>query len=108
MYFILIVLMTLIGSIAALNLKKASLSTGVKKLVFNKYFWMGGILYFISALLNIYILRYVDYSVVLPLTSITYIWTMVLSAKILNENITKKKIVGIFAIMIGAIMVTFN
>ncbi|MFR2167688.1 MAG: hypothetical protein ACLS5W_07540 [Coprococcus sp.] len=47
-------------------------------------------MYLVSALLNIYVLRYLDYSVVLPLTSVTYIWTMVISYFILKEKISKK------------------
>lgn len=105
MYYIVLILMTFIGSIAALNLKRASSAAGLIGLLYDKYFYFGGVLYFISALLNIVVLRYLDYSVVLPLTSITYIWTMILSAKKLNEHITIKKILGILAISGGALLV---
>lgn len=68
--------------------------------------YIGGILYIVSAGLNIWLLRYLDYSVVLPLTSFTYIWTMVLSCLILKEKITKAKIIGVVLILIGAVFIS--
>lgn len=56
--------------------------------------------------MNIWVLRFWDYSVVLPLTSLTYIWTMVLSYIILKEKISAKKIVGVILILAGAILVS--
>ena len=105
-YFILLLIMTLLGSIAALFLKKASGSEGILELLKNLNFYIGGFLYFVSAVLNIIVLRYLDYSIVLPLTSITYIWTMLLSYLILKERITGKKIGGVIMIIIGAICVS--
>lgn len=105
LYYLALIIMTIIGAFAGYFLKRASLSKGLKELIINKYLYLGGFLYFISALINIYVLRYMDYSVVLPLTSITYIWTMIISYFFLNEKISKKKIVGIFAIIIGAIFI---
>jgi drug/metabolite transporter (DMT)-like permease len=104
-YFIILILMTIVGASAAFFLKKSSASEGLKKLLLNKFLYIGGGLYFISALMNIYVLRHLDYSVVLPLTSITYIWTMVISYYKLSEKITVKKIIGICSILIGAVCV---
>lgn len=104
-YFILVVFMTFIGSVASLFLKKASGSDSIIKLLANKNLYIGGILYVSSALINIYVLKFLDYSVVLPLTSITYIWTMFFSYIILKERITNKKILGVICIIIGAICV---
>lgn len=55
---------------------------------------MEGFLYLGATIINIIVLRYLDYSVALPLTSLTYIWIMILSYLILREKITVKKIVG--------------
>ncbi len=108
MYYFILIIMTIIGAAAGLFLKKASSSKNIKALILNVNFYLGGILYFISALLNIYILKYLDYSIVLPLTSITYIWTMFISYIILKESITKKKILGVILIIIGALLITIN
>ena len=96
-YYIILIIMTIVGSVASLFLKKASGSESILKLLKNKNIYIGGFLYLASAILNIYILKYLDYSVVLPLTSITYIWTLVISYK---------KVVGVICILIGALIIT--
>lgn len=106
LYFVTLIIMTMFGSVASLFLKKASGGDGLITLIKNVNLYIGGLLYLASAVLNIWILRYLDYSVVLPLTSLTYIWTMVLSYMILKEKITMKKIGGVILILIGAICVS--
>ena len=102
-YFILLIIMTMLGSVAALFLKYASASGSFVSMLKNYNLYLGGALYFASAVANIIVLRKLDYSVVLPLTSITYIWTMILSNAVLKEKITKKKIAGVILILVGAI-----
>ena len=89
-YYIVLVIMTLSGAVASLFLKKASASESIIATIKNINLYIGGALYLVSALLNIYVLRYLDYSVVLPLTSVTYIWTMVILFYFERENIEKK------------------
>ena len=105
-YIILLLIMTILGSIASLFLKKASGSSSVLLLLKNVNFYIGGFLYFISAIANIFILRYMEYSIVLPLTSITYIWTLLISYFFLKENITKKKMIGVSFIILGALCIS--
>lgn len=107
-YFVSLIFMTLLGSVASLFLKRASGSDGIIGLIKNANLYVGGFLYLASAVLNIWILRFLDYSVVLPLTSLTYIWTMILSYLILKEKITKKKMAGVVLILIGAICVSIK
>ena len=102
-YYILLLIMTFIGSLASMFLKKASNANSIKNLIKNKNIYFGGILYLISALLNIYLLKYLDYKLVLPMTSITYIWTLFLSYKILKEHISRKQIIGVFCIITGVV-----
>jgi drug/metabolite transporter (DMT)-like permease len=97
--------MTVIGAVAALFLKKASGFRNLKELFLNMSLYIGGMLYFLSALLNIYILRFLDYSSVLPLTSITYIWTMILSYYVLDEKVTRKKVIGLSFVSVGAFLI---
>lgn len=104
-YYVILLGMTWIGAIASFFLKKASGSDGIVKMLTNWNLYIGGGLYLTAALLNIYILRVMDYSVVLPLTAFTYIWTMVLSYHFLREKITKKKIVGVTFVALGALLV---
>lgn len=104
-YVCLILCMTFIGSVASVFLKKASGSDGLLQMLLNRNLYIGGFLYVAGAVANIIVLRYLDYSVVLPLSSVTYIWTMVLSNRMLDEKITKKKILGVACIVLGAICV---
>ncbi len=105
-YFAVLIVMTILGAVASLYLKKASGAENMIQMLKNVHLYIGGFLYLSSALLNIWILKYLEYSVVLPLTSFTYIWTMLLSYFILKEKITKKKIAGVIFIVIGAIFVS--
>lgn len=98
--------MTMLGAVASLFLKKASSSKGVLGFIQNINLYVGGVLYFLSAVLNIHVLRYLDYSVVLPLTSFTYVWTMFLSYFILKEKITSRKIIGVVLILAGAVTIS--
>ena len=104
-YYAILLIMTLIGSFASFFLKKGSDFHTILDLLKNKYVYIGGTLYVISALLNIYVLKYLDYSVVLPLTSITYIWTLFISYFFLKEKINIKKIIGIILIVFGAFLI---
>ena len=80
----------------------------LKECICSRYLYLGGSLYIICALLNIWVLKYLDYSKMLPLTSITYIWTLNFSfCDIQRKKISIKKLVGIIAISIGAYLVAY-
>ncbi len=100
--YLLALLMTLLASVASLFFKRASSSGGIVSMLKNPNLYAGGFLYVAAALLNVYILRFLDYSVVMPLGSITYVWTMVLSLLVLGERITARKIAGVACIVAGA------
>ena len=70
--------------------------------------YIGGALYLFAAVLNIYVLRYLDYSTVLSLNSLTYVWTMILSYFILKEKISIQKAAGAVGIVIGAVLITIQ
>ena len=106
-YFFLILCMTFMGAVASVFFKRASESDGLWKLLLNVNLYVRGFLYVAAAGINIVVLRYLDYSVVLPLSSVTYIWTMVLSYWILRERITKRKVLGVLCIVAGAVCVAF-
>jgi drug/metabolite transporter (DMT)-like permease len=100
--------MTLLGAVASYFLKKLSESNGLSVILKNINLYFGGGLYFITAVINVYLLKFLDYSLVLPLTSLTYIWTMFISYKFLGEKITKKKIAGTAFILFGAVLIGFS
>jgi len=108
--YILIVGGTVLGAFASYNFKGASgLFTGinmqsVSALAHDKRFILGVVLYLVAAANNIFILRYMDYSIILPMASLTYIWTMIIAYRLLGEVITKRKIFGVAAIIAGAVL----
>lgn len=106
--FILIIIMTVMGSFGGFFLKRASGDLKFPDILKNYNLYLGGLFYVGGAVLNIYVLKFLDYSMVLPLTSLTYIWTMFISYKLLNEKITFKKIVGIILIVSGAIFMVMS
>lgn len=59
-------------------------------------------------LLNIALLRQFDYSVLYPMSAVTYIWSLLLSKWLLHERITKKKLLGIFCICAGVLLVAIG
>lgn len=97
--------MGFLAAIASYFLKKATCSDTLIDLLFCKYLYIGGFLYVFAALLNVYLLQVMPYSVVGPLCSVTYIWTIILSYKLLGEKLSSKKIIGVALILIGAICV---
>ncbi len=97
--------MTITGAIAALFLKRASKFKTLVELFKDINLYAGAGLYLFGTVINIYLLNFIDLSIIMPLTSITYIWTMLLSYFILKEKITKNKIIGVVGISIGAILI---
>jgi drug/metabolite transporter (DMT)-like permease len=102
---LIIIIMTLMGSFGGFFFKKSTSGSGVLSIITSKFLYIGGILYVASAILNILVLKYMPLSVVLPMTAITYIWTMITSRIVLKEKITKFKLIGITSIIIGVIFI---
>ena len=97
--------MTCVASFASYFLKKSSGVENKLKILLSPWFYLGGVLYVISACINIYLLQLIPYAVAMPLGALTYVWTMLLSNRLLGEAITKRKILGMFTIFVGVICV---
>ena len=97
-----LILMAFISSFASYFLKQSS-SNGKGKLgiLLSPFFYLGGVLYVLAAGINIFLLQYLPMAIVMPLGSMTYIVTMFLSLKLLNEKITARKILGMTIIILG-------
>lgn len=100
---LLVVLMTLCGSFGSFFLKKATAGELVG-IIKNRNFYIGGALYFSSLVINVYLLTRLDYSLVVPLCSLSYVWTMILSCKFLGEKITYRKIWGTVVMILGIML----
>ncbi|MPQ42586.1 EamA family transporter [Clostridium tarantellae] len=104
--YIIFPLMTFIGSLGGFFFKKgAEYLIDIKSLFLNWRLYIGGILYVTAALLNIFVLKFLPYSIVVPLTAMTYIWTMIISKIMLKEKINLNKIIGVILITIGSIFI---
>lgn len=101
-----LLIMTLLGSVGAVFFKQIStaLSTKNTKMAII-YLIGGGSFYGISALLNVYVLTLLPYSVVFPLTSITYVWTLLFGYFLLKEKVTVKQMIGCALIIIGCFII---
>lgn len=103
-----IIIMTLLGSFGGFFFKKSTNGTTILSILKNKFLYIGGIVYLGSAILNIIVLKYMPLSVVLPMTAITYIWSMIISRFVLKEKITLFKIWGMMAIISGVVLIALS
>lgn len=104
---LLIFIMTISGTFGALFFKQAMAKIegrGILRLIREPRLYLGGMCYLLGALLNIILLRHMPYSILYPMTSLTYIWTMVVSYFVLGEKINRNKIIAVALIVTGVIM----
>lgn len=87
-------------------LKKASGTTkNFFKLLINKYLWIGGMMYVVSTVFMIWLLQMVEYSVAVPLGSMTYVWSIFIAKYMLDEKITKRRVGGLCLIVFGVVLI---
>ncbi|MGI6107962.1 MAG: EamA family transporter [Lachnospiraceae bacterium] len=106
------VLMGWISSCASICLKQVTGGTGeklsLKSMITSKWLYIGGALYVVSALLNIYLLKKLPYSLVVPIGSLTFVWTLFMSNRLIGEKITKSKLAGICLILTGVVLLVIS
>ncbi|MFB9328453.1 EamA family transporter [Paenibacillus aurantiacus] len=98
LHFLLLIAMTVFGSFGGAFFKRYSA---------RKQFMMlsaGGACYGTGALLNIYLLTKLPYTLVLPANSLTFVWTLLLAKWWFGEKIGKFKIAGTLVIMSGLVL----
>ena len=96
--------MTWFGAIGGYLLKKSSdYDFNKETFLFGGWLLAGVSFYGAAAILNIIALRFLPYTIVFPLTAVTYIWTMLISFWLLKETISLRKILGVALIITGAI-----
>ena len=98
---ILTLLASLIGSIAASMLKNK-----LNKTIINyKGIFGWSIVYGIGSLIFVYALKFGELSILYPITSMTYLFSFILSKKFLNEKINKYRYISIILIIVGVILI---
>lgn len=105
--YLAVLLADLIGAFGAFFFKKSTNDlSSVFALLRVPSFYLGGFLYCLAALMSVVLLRYMDYTIVYPMGAITYIWSLLISNRLLGEQITKKKVLGVALICVGAVLLT--
>lgn len=107
---ILIIIMTMAGTFGAFFFKRGTtkLSTiTIKKMIKTIDLYIGVLFYLVGAIMNILLLKHIPYTIVYPMTSLTYIWTMIVSYLFLKEKINKCKIIAVICIISGVIIINY-
>ncbi len=107
----LMIVACIIGAFGALYMKKSAANFTLKwKKLFsnlkNKNLMIGLFLYAASTVLFVILLKHNKLMFLYPMTSLTYIFAIILSKMILNERITKYKIIAVILIILGNIFIT--
>ncbi|MGY3765397.1 EamA family transporter [Vagococcus vulneris] len=105
----LLLITTLTGSVGALALKKGmndldTLTMG--NVLRNLWVYIGTFLYIVSSVTNIMLFNFLDYSIAFPMTSLTYVWTVIISYFIFKEKLTTRKFLAIIFIIIGVFIIS--
>lgn len=102
---VVLLVMTVLGALASWMLKLASADLAPSHLIRDPHFWAGGFGYVLAACLNIWVLRHLDLSVVLPMTALTYVWTLVIGRVFLGERLTSRKVGGVGLVIVGVVLI---
>ncbi|MDT1957781.1 EamA family transporter [Carnobacterium divergens] len=106
---LILIITTFSGSAGALALKKGMNDLpqlSIKLLLTNGWIYLGAFLYILSALTNIILLKFLDYSIAFPMTSLSYVWTVIISYFIFKEKLSVRKVAAILLIMLGVFIIS--
>lgn len=107
MIYLAVLLMTLVGAAGAFFLKGGmDRVDSLASLFKTPRIYLGGCFYLAGAALNILLLRRLPYSVLYPMTAITYVWSMALSAAFLGERVTRRKLTGVALVLAGVLILS--
>jgi drug/metabolite transporter (DMT)-like permease len=98
-----VVLGSLIGSLGAVGLKAGTqhLEMNLRSLFSNWRLGAGVAAYVLSSVFFVFGLRQGELSVLYPLVSLSYVWTVFWSKTFFGESITRAKIISLLLILIG-------
>jgi drug/metabolite transporter (DMT)-like permease len=102
LFIFLLIPMTLFGAIGGVYFKKYS----SKKKIF--LIILGLIFYGLGAIINIFLLKELPYTIVFPANALTYVWALVFAKIIFNEEIKFYRILGVCLIASGLVMLMYQ
>ncbi|ACX66305.1 EamA family transporter [Paenibacillus sp. Y412MC10] len=94
----LLLLMTLLGSLGSVFFKGYTASKRIKLLL------IGFLSYGLGALLNIYLLGKLPYTLVMPANALTFLWALLFAKLVFKETIGIRKIAGVAFIISGLLL----
>lgn len=102
-----VLLLSLIGAYISILFKQASkrFSFSFRGIFLNYKLIVALIGYGLSALVIVYLLKFIEVSILYPVVSTSYIWIALFSIKLLNERVDKLKWIGIILIIIGVSLI---
>ena len=105
-----VVLGSLIGSFGAVELKAGTqhLGKGIASILTNWRIGLGIALYVLSSAFFVFGLKRGELSVLYPLVSLSYVWTMFWSRAFFGEAITRNKIYALALILAGVMLLGFG
>ncbi len=103
---LLVLMASFIGSFGAVFLKAASgrFALSFKALVLNYWLIAGIILYLLSSYFFVLGVRKGELTILYPMVSLGYIWTLFWSRLIFKEPLTRTKFVGLGMIIAGIVL----
>jgi drug/metabolite transporter (DMT)-like permease len=102
---ILVLISAALGAVGTLLMKKETDRMRLIVLWRSSIVWGGLFLYALSVLLYVFALRREELSILYPLVSTTYIWTMFLSVKYLGERMNRYKWISLLGIIVGVMLI---
>jgi uncharacterized membrane protein len=101
----LVIIAAFFGGIGPIFMKRASSKIALSNILRNKDLFLGLFFYGIATILFVPSLKGGELSVLYPFVATSYIWVSLLSTKMLGENMSVQKWLGIIFILIGVTLV---
>jgi len=107
---LLVLTASFIGSFGAVLLKAGAsrLGLGLRQLVCNYRLGLGVALFLLSSYFFVLGVRRGELSVLYPLVSLSYVWTMIWSRLFFAEPITRGKLWGLLLILLGITLISLG
>ena len=99
--YLLLLAMTLLGSMGSVLFKAYSIQKKLAVLL------LGFGSYGLGALLNIYLLKELPYTIVMPANALTFLWAMLFARLFFKESIGTTKIAGAAFIISGLLLLVW-
>lgn len=104
----LVVLVTVLTSVAQLFFKIGADSLVLSKLYTNWPLGLGFVLYGFGAVLLIIALKHGELTILYPIIATSYIWVALFSWGLFGESFGFVKLLGIISIVIGIVLISFG